>query len=148
MNARKQNSKHIKTHASKRLLINLRILFVVYIILLLVTLYDLIVSRALFSQVLVAFVIGLTAGLISARMYKISWSEDEAKVVGRIDMYGVIVLILFALFELNRNGIAHLFSDGEALGSIGFVLITSALLGRILGTSRKILRVLGDEGII
>jgi protein-S-isoprenylcysteine O-methyltransferase Ste14 len=111
-------------------------------------LYDLFISQALFSQVVIALVIGLIAGLISSRMYKISWDKDEAKVVGRIDIYGVIVLVLFVLFELNRNNIATLFSGSETLGSIGFVLLTSALLGRILGTSRRILRVLSDEKII
>jgi len=145
---RKKQAKHIQTHASKKLRINLRILSAVYIILLLVTVYELFVTRALFSQVLIALIIGLAAGFISARMYKISWDKDSAKVVGRIDIYGVIVLVLFILFELNRNWIADLFSDGEALGSIGFVLITTALLGRILGTARRILQVLSAEKII
>lgn len=148
MSDRKERATHIKAHASKRLRMNLRILSVVYVVLLCVTLYDVVISRALFSQVLLALIIGLAAGLISARMYKISWDKGEAKVVGRIDIYGLIVLVLFALFELNRNHIAELFSGSETLGSIGFVLITSALLGRILGTSRKILRVLADEKII
>ncbi len=148
MSTRKEKSTHIKTHASKRLRLNLRILSVVYLILFVITLYDVIVSGALFSQVLVALLIGLVAGVISARMYKISWSKDEAKVVGRIDIYGFVVLVLFILFELNRNWIAHFFSSGEALGSISLVLVTSALFGRILGTSKKILKILTDEKII
>ena len=110
--------------------------------------YELFVTQALFSQVLIAIIIGLVAGIISARMYKISWDHDQARVVGRIDVYGVIVLILFILFELNRTWVAELFSGGEALGSIGLVLITSALFGRILGTSRSIIRVLVDEDLI
>jgi cytochrome c oxidase subunit IV len=148
MTERQERAKHIKTHASKRLRINLRILFVVFIILLVVTLYELFVSRALFSQVVIALIIGLTAGVISSRMYKISWDKNTAKVVGRIDIYGVIILVLFVVFELNRNWIANLFSGGETLGSISFVLITTALLGRILGTSRKIIQVLSNENII
>jgi len=148
MSERRKQAQHIKTHASKKLRINLRILSVVCLILLLITLYELFVSSALFSQVLIAVLIGLAAGVISSRMYKISWDKDEAKVVGRIDMYGVIVLILFVIFELNRNQIAGLFSGSETLGSIGFVLITTALLGRVIGTSKKILRVLSDEKII
>jgi hypothetical protein len=110
--------------------------------------YELFISHTLFSQVLIALAIGLAAGFISSRMYKISWDKNSAKVVGRIDIYGVIVLVLFAIFELNRTWIADLFSGGEALGSIGLVLITTALLGRILGTSRKILQVLSAEKII
>jgi hypothetical protein len=148
MNNRKERSGHIKTHASKQLRINLRILSVVYVFLLLITLYNVIIAQAIFYQVVLAILIGLVAGVISARMYKITWDKNEEKVVGRIDIYGVIVLVLFILFELNRGIIADLFVNGESLGSISLVLITSALFGRILGTSKKILRVLADEMII
>ena len=148
MSERRKQAKHIQTHASKKLRINLRILSIVYVILLLITIYELFVSHALFSQVLIAIVIGLSTGFISSRMYKISWDKDSAKVVGRIDIYGVIVLVLFVLFELNRTWIADLFSGGEALGSISFVLMTTALLGRVIGTSRKILQILSTEKII
>jgi hypothetical protein len=148
MSERRKKATHIKTHASKKLLVNLRILSAVCTILLAVTMYELFISSALFSQVLIALIIGLAVGFISSRMYKISWDRDQTKVVGRIDMYGIIVLILFILFELNRTWIADLFSGGEALGSISLVLMTSALLGRVIGTSRKILRVLSDEKII
>ena len=147
MSERQKRAEHIRVHASKKLRINLRILSIISIILLLITVYELFVSHTLFSQVFIALIIGFTTGLISSRMYKISWDRDEAKVVGRIDTYGVIVLILFILFELNRNWIAGLFSGSEVLGSVGFVLMTSALLGRIFGTSRKILHVLSDEKI-
>jgi len=110
--------------------------------------YDLFVSRALFSQVFIALVIGLLAGVASSRMYKISWNKDEAKVIGRIDIYGFIVLVAFMIFELNRGWIAQLIVGSEAFGSIGLVLIASALFGRIIGTSKKILRVLSDNKII
>jgi predicted Na+-dependent transporter len=148
MSERQKRAEHIKTHASKSLRVNLRILSVVYTVLLLITVYDLFISGALFSQVVIALIIGLIAGLVSTRMFKISWDKDKAQVVGRIDRFGVIVLVLFVLFELNRSRIAGLFSSGEALGSIGLVLIIGTLFGRILGISKKILRVLSDEEVI
>lgn len=148
MNQRQTRAKHIKTNASKKLRNNLRILTIVYVILFIVTLYNVIVSQAIFWQVLTAIVIGLVAGVISSRMYKISWSKDEAKVIGKIDIYGAVVLVLFIIFELNRTRIAEIFASGDAIGSIGLVLITSALFGRILGTSKQIIRVLEEEKVI
>ena len=148
MSNHKERKGHIKTYASKRLRLNLHILLVVYFVLLIVTLYQVVVSQAIFWQVLLAMTIGLIAGIISSRMYKITWNKHEAEVVGQIDIYGIAVLILFVLFELNRNTIADTFVNGPSLGSIGFVMITSALFGRILGTSKKILHVLRDEKII
>lgn len=148
MSDRKKHAVHIKTHASKKLRTNLRILSIVCAALLLITLYELVISRAIFYQVILALIIGLSAGLISSRMYKITWNKDEAKVVGRIDIYGAVILVLFVLFELNRTAIAEILASGASLGAIGFVLITSALLGRIMGTAKKILRVLVEEKII
>ena len=75
MSDRKERVEHIKTHSSKRLRLNLRILSIVYIGLLIFTLYDVIVARDIFYQVLIAIIIGLTAGYISSRMYKITWNE-------------------------------------------------------------------------
>lgn len=67
--------------------------------------------------------------------------------MGRIDAYGIIVLILFVLFELNRNWIAHFFTSGEALGSVSLVLVTSALFGRI-SYLQKILSIIRREKVI
>lgn len=137
----RERVRHIKKNAHKKLQINLRILSIVYLILLVVTIYSAINSHAILWQVLLGLVIGVAAGLISSRMYKISWNDDEAKVIGRIDIYGVAVLVLFIIFELNRTNIAHLFASGESVTTIGLTLITGALFGRILGTSRRIIRV-------
>lgn len=148
MSERSKRAKLIKTNASKKLRTNLRILAVVYLVLLVVTLYNLVISQAIFWQVLVAIVIGVIAGFISARMYKISWNHDEAEVIGKIDIYGAIVLAAFILFEVNRTRIASLFASGDSIGSITLVLVTSALLGRLLGTSRRIIHVIQEERII
>jgi len=148
MNQRHTASKYIKANTSKKLRNNLRILTVVYIILFVITIYSVIISQAIFWQVMIAIIIGITAGIISARMYKITWNHHEVEVIGKIDIYGVVVLVLFIAFELNRTRIAELFASGESIGAIGLVMVTSALFGRIFGTSKQILRVLEKEKII
>ena len=149
MNQHRTHARHIKANASKRLRTNLRLLSIVCLVLIVVTAYNLVVTQAIFWQVVLAMVIGLAAGLISARMYKITWSHQEAQVIGRMDRYGLIVLVLFILFELDRTQIARLFTtSGQQVGAIALVLLTCALFGRILGTSRQILRVLEREGML
>jgi len=148
MKDHRTHARHIKSNASKKLRTNLRLLSVVCLVLICVTGYNVVVTQTVFWQVVVAIAIGLVAGVISTRMYKITWSHHEAQVIGRMDRYGVIVLALFILFELNRNHIAELFVSGEAIGTFALVLVTSALYGRILGTARQILKVLEREGII
>ncbi len=141
MQKHRERVHHLKHNTSRRLRNNLRILLVVYLVLLIVTIYSAINSHAILWQVLVGFALGIIVGLVSSRMYKISWDEGEAKVIGRIDIYGVIVLVLFIVFELNRNNVARLFASGESLTAVGLTLITGALLGRVFGTSRQIVRI-------
>ncbi len=81
-------------------------------------------------------------------MYKISLDKDKAKVVGKMDIHGVVVLVGFILLELDRSWVVGLFAEGGFVGSLGLILITSVLFGRIFGTFRQILRVLRLEKII
>jgi uncharacterized membrane-anchored protein len=145
---RREHAAHIRQNAHKRLRMNLRIMFVVYIVLLIVTVVTAVRSHTMAWQVLLGLLIGVVAGIISSRMYKISWSHDEAKVIGKIDVYGVLVLVLFVIFELNRNGIASTFAPQEAIGAVGLALAAGALYGRLLGTGKKILAVLHEEKIL
>lgn len=145
MSSHKERKHQIKNNASKKLLVNLRILAVVYVILFIVMLYSAINSHAVLWQILLGLAIGVIAGVISSRMYKITWDENEAEVIGKIDIYGAVILILFILFEVNRNSIAMLFASGESFGSVGLTLITGALFGRIFGTSRKILSIVRTQ---
>lgn len=140
-----ERAEHIKNNASKKLRMNLRILAIVYLILFAVTVYSIINAHAIIWQVVLGLAIGIAAGLVSSRMYKISWDNDEAKVIGRIDIYGVIVLVLFITFELNRNNIANLFASKGSLGAIGLTMITGALFGRIIGTSGRIIHIVRSQ---
>jgi hypothetical protein len=136
-----QRAHPIRENASKRLLLRIRILSVVYVVLLIMTIYSAINSHAILWKVILGLCIGIIVGVISSRMFKISWDKDGAEVIGKIDVYGVIVLVLFIVFEVNRNNIAGLFDSGESLGAIVLTLVTGTLFGRILGITRQILRV-------
>jgi uncharacterized membrane protein len=145
---RREHAQHIRQNAHKRLRLNLQIMFVVYVVLLFLTIFTAVRSHTAFWQVVLGFGIGAIAGVISSRMYKISWSRDESKVIGKIDIYGAIVLILFIIFELNRSSIAATFAPQEAIGAVGLALAAGALYGRLLGTGKKILAVLRQEKLL
>lgn len=128
---------HIRNNASKKLRTNLRMLSVVYVVLFIVAMVVAIRSHTALWQVVLGFLIGIVAGLISSRMYKMSWDHHEAEVIGKIDIYGAVTLVLFIAFELNRDLIAGLFASGAAIGTISLTLIAGALYGRIIGTMNK-----------
>lgn len=142
---RQENRAIIKTTSHKRLQRNLQILAAVYSILLLITIYHLFVSPVIWWQAALCIIIGLTVGILSSRMMKIDWDKDEEKVVGRMDIYGVIILALFILFEIFRSRIVELFAGGSSAGTLSLLLLAFTLCGRILGTAKKILTVAREQ---
>ncbi len=145
---RSSHKKHreLVRHAShKRLRTNLRILAVVYIVLIIVTIAHLVGTPLLWWQALPSIVIGLGVGFISSRMLRISWDSEQSKVIGKMDIYGVIILILFIAFELLRGKLAGLFVSGDAISSASFLILTFAIYGRLVAMSSKIVAIAKRE---
>ena len=137
---RHKEAREIVRQAShERLRRMLRILAIVYSILIVITIYHLSTTHVVWWQVGLCVVIGLAVGFASSRMMKIDWDRDEEKVVGRIDIYGAIILVLFIIFELSRSKVVGLFADSESIGTLSLLLLAFTLYGRIIGMSKKIL---------
>lgn len=141
----KQRRAIVKHVSHRRLRLNLRILAVVYIILVIVTIVHLVRTPVSWWQAIICIALGLIVGIISSRMNKIAWDEDQEKVVGRFDIYGIVVLILFIAFELSRAKLAGLFVSGDAVGSASFLILTFAMYGRLIATSSKIIAIAKQE---
>ena len=138
---RKERRELIRKASHQRLRRNLQILAAVYIVLFLVTVYHLIATPVIWWQALLCIVLGLAVGIISSRMMKIDWDHDQEKAVGRIDIYGAIILVLFILFEIFRSKIIGLFASNGSVGTLSLLLLAFVLYGRIAGMARKILAI-------
>jgi hypothetical protein len=90
---------------------------------------------------------GIVVGIVSARMFHISWNKDAKKIVSRLDEYGVIILVLYILFELKREWIVSNFVQGAIIGPTSFSLLTGIMIGRVLGTRGRIVQVLREQKV-
>lgn len=80
-------------------------------------------------------------------MFHISWNKDAKKVIGRLDLYGVIILIGYILIEVFRDHIIKYITHDFEVTTIGFAVLAGIMFGRVFGTRGKILQVLRTEKI-
>ncbi len=139
---------HHSHHVDKRLRFRLRIYFAISFILILVILYDIVTSKLPLIYALVGILAGIGVGIVSVRMFHISWNKDAKKIVSRLDEYGIVVLVLYIIFEIKREQIVGYFVGGTIVGTVSFSVLTGIMFGRFLGTRGKIVKILEEQKII
>jgi predicted membrane channel-forming protein YqfA (hemolysin III family) len=92
--------------------------------------------------------IGLFMGIISARMYHLSWDKDAKKIVSRLDVIGIIILISYITFVIVRSRLIEFFVAAPMVGAVGFSITAGIMLGRVIGTRNAIIEILKEREII
>lgn len=98
-------------------------------------------------QVTLGLIIGIVAGKLSARIFKISWDTKARHVTSTIDIAGVIVLILYIIFVLLKNNIAELFATNGSVAAMGLAIAAGGIYGRSLSNLKKIIRILREQQV-
>jgi hypothetical protein len=143
---RKRLGKH-QHHIDKRLRFRLRLYFLIAFVLVAIFLFNIFRGQLVASYGILGMVAGIIVGIFSSRMYHISWNKDSEKVVGKLDLYGIIVLILYVLFEIFRDNIVTYITHGFEVGTIGFAVLAGIMIGRVMGTRGKITQVLKEQKV-
>ncbi len=89
--------------------------------------------------------IGIGLGFLAGRMIKVKWHEKRNKVISEMDRIGMIILIIYIIFEYNRNAIFGRWLEGATLTAFGFSILTGMMLGRFLNTKMDIEDVLKEK---
>jgi hypothetical protein len=137
---------HVK-HIDKKLRRRLRIYFLISAILLLILLYNVIRGALRWDLGIAALLVGIIVGIVASRMYHISWDKNAKKVISRLDIYGIIILVLYVLLEIFRERIVGFVTHDFEVGTIGFAILAGIMFGRVLGTRGKIIKVLNDQRV-
>ena len=139
--------RHVRKHTDPKLKRNLRIFLVIFVILLSFVVYETTRDGASPWQVGTGLLIGVIAGALTSRMYKISWNQEAQQVTSNFDLYGVLIIGLYILFSLSRTHIAELFAGSESIASASLALLTGTMYGRVLGSGWAIFRILKQQQI-
>lgn len=145
---KKHSSTHIRHHIDKKLQTRLRLYFLLSVILVAIVLYNMIRGDLSFLLSLFTLGIGICAGIISARMFHLSWNHDAEKVVSRLDGLGVVILVLYIIFALLREKILAVFISAPSIGAATFAIIAGIMVGRVLGTRGRITQILKEQEIL
>lgn len=132
---------------SRRLLAQLRIFGLIFLVMVGLLVYDMAKGLVSLPVGLGGLVLGLLIGVIVSRMYRLSYDEEEQQVAGRIDCVGGAILLLYIAFAIFRNQLFAPFVEAAQLAGFGLSVSAGTMLGRLVGTSRRIRRVLVAWGL-
>lgn len=142
-----KNAFGIQRPISRSLLIQLRVFGVIFLGMLAALVYDGVTGQVTWLWAALGLALGLVIGGVLSRMYALTYDEEARHVVGRIDWVGGVILLLYLVFVSLRGRMFTPLIDAAQLA--GFLLAVSAgtLLGRLVGTSRGVWRVLRAWGL-
>jgi hypothetical protein len=143
----KPPKKDISHHIDKKLQFRLRIYFLIAAVMAGIALYNVIKGDISFFAAIGAYVVGAFIGIITSRMFHISWDKNARKVVSRLDIFGGVVLILYILFEIQRDKFVELFIHGPEVAATSFAILAGVMIGRVLGTRGRIRTVLKEQKV-
>lgn len=128
----------------RRLIMRLRMFALVFMAMVGVVLYQLLRFETQVLPVLAAFGLGLGTGLVVGRMAKISWHEEAAQVVGRMDKLGGLILALYLAVSVGRWWVLGHWFAGHELTVVALSFTGGIMLGRLLFTRREVVRALKE----
>lgn len=143
-----RTGKEVRQFVQKKLIIRLRIFFILFFILVDIILYEISLYYISPLMAMGALVFGFFSGLLFVRRKKIYWEEDTARVIGKMDQVGVVLLIIYILFSVTRHWLLHQWLQGNQLTAFSLSFAAGAMGGRLLSMRRQIKRVLREQKII
>ncbi|MDD2681058.1 MAG: hypothetical protein PHE20_03080 [Patescibacteria group bacterium] len=131
---------------NKKLLRKIRFLLFFLVIMSGALIYETAISEISYIFILLGLIIGVATGIIVGRMFNIEWHEEKEEVIARLDIIGIIVLVLYLLVSIARQWIfAHWFA-GIKLTAFTFSFAEGVMIGRIISFQFNIKKVLIKEG--
>jgi hypothetical protein len=134
-------------HVDKKLQRRLRLYFLIAAILILIFIFNILRGALQWDFGIIGLLVGVSIGVITSRMYHISWDKDAKRVISRLDLFGIIILILYVALEIFREKIVGYITHDFEVGTIGFAVLAGIMFGRVLGTRGKILKILKEQKV-
>lgn len=135
-------------HIDKKLKFRLRLYSLISLVMLGIVLYEIFIKILPLEFAVVGIFIGLFLGVISARMYHLSWNHDAKKIVSRLDVVGVIILVVYIAFVIVRSKLIGIFVAAPVVGAVSFSITAGIMIGRVVGTRNAIIEILREREII
>jgi hypothetical protein len=146
-NKQKSLRNHVR-HIDKKLKFRVRLYSLISLVMLGIVLYEIFIKILPLSFAIAGIFLGLFLGIISARMYRLSWSKDAKKIVSRLDTVGIVILVCYMAFVIVRSKLIGYFVAAPMVGAVGFSITAGIMIGRLIGTRNAIMEILKDRELI
>ena len=90
---------------------------------------------------------GAVVGVLAARINRLVWDAESARVDARIDRIGLAILAAMVVARLSRDWLLGHWAAGALLTALGLWITAGTLAGRVLATRRAVVAVLRSVGI-
>lgn len=144
INLRHAHAKHV----DKKLRFRLRIYILISLILIGIFVHNIWQGTLRWDLGLLGLGAGITIGIVTSRMFHVSWNHDAKKVVSQMDIFGIFILIMYIAFEISRDRAVDYVTHGFQVGTIGFAILAGIMFGRVIGTSGQILKVMREQNVL
>ena len=139
--------RHHAHHLDKRLRFRIRIYIVISLVLIGILVYNVARGALDLAWGIAGLSAGIGIGILTARMFHVSWNHDAKKVVSRLDKFGIAILVFYICFEIFRERIVGFVTHDYEVGTIGLAVLAGIMFGRVLGTGGQIAKVLKEQKV-
>ncbi len=143
-----QQNHTVRRHIDHRFILQLRLFSIIFLITLGLVILAIVRQTIALGLATGGILIGLVIGIVVSRMYRLSWDEQTAKVVGQIDWIGGAILAMYIVFLLGRNWIVGHWVQADTIVAFGVSISTGSMLGRVVGARHGILKTLEALGVL
>lgn len=142
MSERRAARKRAAARVDRSIRLRVRIYTLIFLVMVVIVVVDGIAAgSASVLPVLACLVGGFVIGQVASRMFSLGWDKVSEKVVGRLDILGVVILLGYIALSIFRTKLLGLWLDGAVLGVASLAALAGIMAGQVLGTSRGVVRV-------
>ncbi len=143
-----ENNKKMRPHLHRYLRLRLGIYLVIAIVVGVFVIFNSVRNSIPGVFAIVGVLFGIVIGALFSRIHKISWDEKASKVIARMDVFGIVIMILYTLFEIFREKIVGKFVGQADVTVTSFSVLTGIMYGRVIGIRGNIKNVLNKKDLI
>ncbi len=134
-----------KEFVHKKLVFRLRIFLVLFIIMLVIGIYDVYSAYITITNALIAFSSGIVLGYVVGSASNVVWHQEANKVMMKMDIISGVILGLYIVFAIFKRTIFHHWFSGNELSAFVISLSAGIMLGRFSSVRKQIISVLRQQ---
>jgi hypothetical protein len=143
-----RTGKNAKDFVERKLLIRLKLFFVLFALLVIIIFYEVSLDHINASTSIGAIMLGMLLGSLFVRRKRIFWEEETSRVIGRMDRIGIFLLVIYIGFVILRHFVLEYWIPAKLLIGFSFSITAGAMLGRLLSIRSQIRQILKEKNII